>query len=530
MGITPNQSSGHITFTILDNTTMKLGRIITVLCFTILSTSWCVSQTGFYETYKYRDTALWTEFFSILNDNDTLVVHGLSVDENGDQGLLITFLDTLGNILEQKFHADSILLPPFTAEENYDIVKTPDGGYAVVGESEFVSVLIKLNKRGDIEWLHRYPVGPEATVSLFHRLISLPDGYLMAGFKQWKSDFKIYLYVTRLDIAGDTLWERSYGDIGIYHQMGNVVSVDNNTFIIGAWKTKDLVQGVFWTQPWFFCIDSLGEVKWEWFGVRDIKAGIVDDFVLTLDGGIVFLNTFVDSVVNIGTDIGFTRARIVKLNANRMEVWSTVLGLPTTIVNGLSDLAITTEGDFIATGKYAPIEVGGSGTALVNWTAKVSSEGDVTWERFDSTIWTPDKGVLNDPSGITLLSSGSIVICGTVERIHGPDSGDRGYIIKLDKNGCMEEGCELGPITRVDVPYDQNLEVLIYPNPASESATVEFSGRGSIILFDIQGRLMQSIIDATDQATLDLSLLLPGTYFVRVVTDAGWTVRKIIKG
>jgi hypothetical protein len=41
---------------------------------------------------------------------------------------------------------------------------------------------------------------------------------------------------------------------------------------------------------------------------------------------------------------------------------------------------------------------------------------------------------------------------------------------------------------------------------------------------------MLSIIDVTDQATLDLSSLLPGTYFVRVVTDEGWTVRKIIKG
>ncbi len=506
---------------------MKLGRITTVLCFIILSTSWCISQTGFYESYKYRDTALWTEFFSVLNDNDTLVVHGLSVDENGDQGLLITFLDTLGNIIDQKFHADSILLPPFTAVDNYDIVKTPDGGYAVVGESEFVSVLIKLNKHGDIEWLRRYPVGPEATVSLYHRLISLPDGYLIAGFKQWKSDFKIYLYVARLDIAGDTLWERNYGDVGICHQMGNVVSVDDNTFIIGAWKTKDLVEGVFWTQPWFFCIDSLGEVKWEWLGEKNENAGIVDDFVVTQDGGIVFLNTFVDSILE-GQGVGFYRARLVKLNAYRNEVWSTTLGHATFESNDMTELVMTAKGDFITAGKYAP--EGASGSALVNWTAKFSSEGEVLWERFDSTIWTPERGVWNDPSDIILLSSGSIVICGTASRLFGPDRGDRGYIIKLDKNGCMEEGCELGPITRVDVPYDQNLEVLIYPNPASESITIEFPGLGSIILFDVQGRLMLSIDDAIDQATLDLSSLLPGTYFIRVVTDAGWTVRKIIKG
>ncbi|RLD18545.1 MAG: hypothetical protein DRI69_10175 [Bacteroidetes bacterium] len=341
---------------------------------------------------------------------------------------------------------------------------------------------------------------------------------------------KIYLYVTRLDVSGDTIWERNYGDIGIYHRMGNMISVDDNTFIIGAWKTKDIVAGLFWTQPWFFCIDSLGEVKWEWFGERDIKAGIVDDFVLTLDGGIVFLNTFVDSIlISGGTDLGNKRARLIKLDSSQNEVWSTIVGKPTFILNDLANLVVTADGDFIATGKYVPIEPGETGTAMVNWTTKFSSEGEVLWERFDSTIWTPERGVWNDPSDVTLLSSGSIVICGTASRLFGPDSGDRGYIIKLDKNGCMEEGCELGPITRVDVPYDQNLEVLIFPNPASESATVEFSGRGSIILFDIQGRLMQSIIDATDQATLDLNSLLPGTYFVRVVTDVGWTVRTLVK-
>jgi len=312
--------------------------------------------------------------------------------------------------------------------------------------------------------------------------------------------------------------------------MGNMISVDDNTFIIGAWKTKDIVAGLFWTQPWFFCIDSLGEVKWEWFGERDIKAGIVDDFVLTLDGGIVFLNTFVDSIlISGGTDLGNKRARLIKLDSSQNEVWSTIVGKPTFILNDLANLVVTADGDFIATGKYVPIEPGETGTAMVNWTTKFSSEGEVLWERFDSTIWTPERGVWNDPSDVTLLSSGSIVICGTASRLFGPDSGDRGYIIKLDKNGCMEEGCELGPITRVDVPYDQNLEVLIFPNPASESATVEFSGRGSIILFDIQGRLMQSIIDATDQATLDLNSLLPGTYFVRVVTDVGWTVRTLVK-
>jgi hypothetical protein len=45
----------------------------------------------------------------------------------------------------------------------------------------------------------------------------------------------------------------------------------------------------------------------------------------------------------------------------------------------------------------------------------------------------------------------------------------------------------------------------------------------------VQGRLMLSKTDVVDQTSIDMSALLPGTYFVRIVTDDGWTVRTIIK-
>ncbi|RLD17489.1 MAG: hypothetical protein DRI69_12160 [Bacteroidetes bacterium] len=488
-----------------------------------LSHSMCIGQVGFSKTYRYEDTR-HTEFFSILNDNDTLVIHGLAIDGSGNQGLLLTKIDTFGNVLFQRFYGDSVLSTPFLAEDGYDLIKTQEGGYIVTGELNFVSATVKLSENGDIDLITNYPINTEEIVSFYHEICTLEDGFMLGGPKQMRADFKADIFISQLNKNGDTLWEKRYGEIGIWDLMGEMLVLDDNNIVVGGWKG-----GNAWVQPWFFSIDNQGEILWEWLGEKSKKAGVVDDFVLTSDGEIIYLNTFIDTVVLIGEPVGFTRGRLVKLDSNRNEVWSTVVGKATFESNDLTDLVMTSEGDFVATGKYAPNEDGASGTALVNWTVKFSSEGEVLWERFDSTIWTPDRGVWNDPSGITLLSSGSIVICGTAYRLSAPDNGELGYIIKLDKNGCMEEGCELGPITRVDVPFGQNLEVLIYPNPASGSVTVEFPGRGDLILFDMQGRLMLTVSEAIDQVSLDMSTLLPGTYFVRIVTDAGWTVRTIAK-
>ena len=239
--------------------------------------------------------------------------------------------------------------------------------------------------------------------------------------------------------------------------------------------------------------------------------------------------TFIDTIINVGQDIGLKRGRLVKLDSTLTPIWSTPVGHATFELNELSHLVQTDAGDFLATGAYLPVPLGGSGTALVNWTVKFSSEGEVLWERFDSTIWTPEGGVENDPSGITLLSSGSIVICGTARHIFGSDQFSKGYILKFDKNGCLIEGCELGPLTDIEAPFQANLNVLIYPNPAGQKCTVEVPGQASLMLFDVSGKILQVKSEFRDKTVLDLAALLPGSYFVRIATNDGWTIRKIVK-
>lgn len=76
-----------------------------------------------------------------------------------------------------------------------------------------------------------------------------------------------------------------------------------------------------------------------------------------------------------------------------------------------------------------------------------------------------------------------------------------------------------------DVSVDQS--VTIYPNPSSGIVNVKSDSEiRSVELFDIQGRLLQNKLNSN---FIDLSSRANGMYFVRVTTDKGIKVEKIVR-
>ncbi len=72
--------------------------------------------------------------------------------------------------------------------------------------------------------------------------------------------------------------------------------------------------------------------------------------------------------------------------------------------------------------------------------------------------------------------------------------------------------------------------VTMYPNPAKNKVTVKAAGTiKSVQLYDVQGRILQSVADGKSQITLDIANQQQGVYFLRITTDKGSAVEKIIK-
>ena len=78
--------------------------------------------------------------------------------------------------------------------------------------------------------------------------------------------------------------------------------------------------------------------------------------------------------------------------------------------------------------------------------------------------------------------------------------------------------------------FTRDASVQVYPNPASNNVTVKADGNiQSVQLYDIQGRLLQTNIVNSSTSVLDISSRVGGMYFLKVTTNMGVTVEKIIK-
>jgi hypothetical protein len=68
----------------------------------------------------------------------------------------------------------------------------------------------------------------------------------------------------------------------------------------------------------------------------------------------------------------------------------------------------------------------------------------------------------------------------------------------------------------------------IYPNPASESMVVEFTGLGDILVLDLNGRSVLALREVKERAELPVSQLERGIYFVAVKTVSGQVVTRVV--
>jgi uncharacterized repeat protein (TIGR01451 family) len=78
--------------------------------------------------------------------------------------------------------------------------------------------------------------------------------------------------------------------------------------------------------------------------------------------------------------------------------------------------------------------------------------------------------------------------------------------------------------------FDKDASIKVYPNPAGSTVTVSTESElQHIELYDVQGRLLQSAKVSGTQAALDMSTRAGGVYFVKVNTEKGTGVEKVIK-
>ncbi|MBV6442713.1 MAG: T9SS C-terminal target domain-containing protein [Haliscomenobacteraceae bacterium CHB4] len=500
----------------------------TVLIFSILLIPFkSYTQTGFNKTYGLEPDLIGSTFMNILLDHDTIVLFGSAYPSNPPiiQGLLFVKMDTLGNVLLQKFYPDPDL-DKYAAAPNYEIIKTSDGGYALTGETLIgrEGVLVKLSHEGDIEFYKKYP---PALTSSYRKVLELENGYLIAGYLQMQ-DYNIEIFVMKTDKQGNMIWQKTYGEANTIDIMGSIITKDGNHFIIGASKATDpnIPITSAWGRSHIIVIDSLGNVIDDWLGETNKETGIVGLNKLP-DGWLYATRTY--EVLNPWEWGSY--CKIVRRDDNYNLVWEKIVSTTAYYVNVMVDIKPTPDGNWIAAGEWVTpspsFPPNPDDQYLPAFTYKFTTDGDSLWSRQDTIFWHTADTVCSSPvktGGVAVLPSGSIITAGYTDRYCTAPVRSFGWVIKMSKDGCMDTLCVT---TSLNILPNLKNNITVYPNPTSGIVYMDNCQNCTVEVFNVLGNLVFQQQSQPDQ--LNLSGLPDGMYVIKMSNGKTNHSKKIIK-
>jgi Secretion system C-terminal sorting domain len=102
------------------------------------------------------------------------------------------------------------------------------------------------------------------------------------------------------------------------------------------------------------------------------------------------------------------------------------------------------------------------------------------------------------------------------------------YAVIITQNGCIDtSACYSILITDInETPSD--IKNVVFPNPTKGKITVECEGMEKVEVLDVAGKVVYEIAVLGDVLEIDLSVYSKGVYFVRVMTQNGVGVERIV--
>ena len=489
-----------------------------------------VGQPGF---SKWFDFGLAANFHNIVLKEDTLFIAGTAKDPATSQwGALFVKMDTNGVIADYRLHLDSTG-GQFAFDQGYPFLSTSDGGFLLAGKvfNRDSYFLYKLHANGEVEFFKEYFRPLDILSVLPQQAFELQDGYLIITSALLQNGLRD-IQVTKVNDAGEMLWEQLYGEYSKAETVGSIWQEDDNTIVLGASKTTD--QHVNFPAPlkcgssWIFAIDSLGAPKWEWQSAP-CEGNIVRGLHRTGDGGWIYATRDFQAfnAANWGAAPTF-----VKRDSLFNLLWERRVADSYWDSNEMLSLAPTPDGNWVGAGLWLLPEPYNSMLPGYFYAPgclyKVNEQGDSLWARcdtvaLDNPTWSHRYG------GVAVLPSGSIVAAGGFdEEIFGVGNKSWVWVTKVDGQGCLQAPC--GPVSAQEELPSEAGYCRVYPNPAREEVNFErprkYAGAAALIMVsDATGQsVWQHQLGSQDlKAAWQAQNQPAGVYFYRIVYADGAT-------
>jgi len=425
------------------------------------------------------------------------------------------------------------------------ILLTTDGGYLVACDSnsnisgdktensngEFDYWVVKLNATGEIEWQNT--IGG-SDVEIFGSISNTSDGgYILGGTsdsgisgdKTENSKGGADYWVIKLNSSGNIEWQNTIGGNGS-DLLEEVKTTTDGGFILGGWSASGISgdkseASIGFTDYWIVKLDSLGNIEWEnTIGGDDFE--YFSQIFQTNDGGYIVSG---DSQSNISGDKsensnGENDFWIIKLNNLGEIEWENTIG-----GNDLDSRPIafpSQEGGYIVAGSsWSNI----SGDKTENskgdedfWILKLNDEGQIEWQKTiggSGSDWIFDI-IQNNDSSYTIAGNSYSNISG--DKTENSQGESDYWIINFST-----------PLSVADNTFSNSIK--LYPNPVKNLLFIIGSEKNidNLSIYSPLGNVLNNISVNNVSATIDVSGLATGIYYVKLNSDNHSIIKKFIK-
>lgn len=449
-------------------------------------------------------------FQNMIQKNDTIITYGAIGDTIKKLwGIVLSKIDTNGVILKTEYYFDTT--SNYIIENNNQFL-LDNGYYYLLGSiSRRGTVFFK---KTDVHFkeLFTTEIPLVAYANRFPNIIKMKDSlYLCAGtrddFTTNQSNGYFYIINSEGKIIKDITLDK-YVKYGSY--LDELIKVNDNKFLItGVVGISDSTY-----KSRILTIDSLGNVTNTWYSVINEHPGI-QKLILLADSSMIY-STRQFKVVN---GEGFQRTLLVKRDKFMNVLWQRTFNEEwSNYYNQPIDLKETPDGNYILAHDKGSIKNSSKPNVLLTCLFKFNANGDSIWSREDTVIYSEKFGVANNMGGITVLPSGSIVVCGYSNAPIDGSVRSIAWLYKVNKDGCMDF-CNTSGFLDLEAT-EQKLKV--FPNPTSNNITVSAQNPiNDYEVYNIYGQCILKNYSSSNQITLNVENWQNGIYYLKTKDSFG---------
>ena len=374
----------------------------------------------------------------------------------------IDFLKTLGGSLN---------------ESGASIIKTNDGGYAILGHAQSNDIdvsnkpdnsfdywLLKYNLNHELQWQRTYGGSDDDRGT---DIIQANDGsYAIIGYSK-SNDRNITenngandFWICKLSSSGAIVWEKSFGFLGTDNGNAIIQTQDNGFLIAGVLDvsasngqgnskitgTKRHAGGDYWAIK----LDASGEKQWSKF-YGGTFTDTPNDLIQTNDNGFLLVGSSDSNDVDIKNNKGTYDFWIVKISESGTLIWEKSFG--GSQIDEAHAVCDSGDGNYLIVGdtRSNDFDVTNNNGAADLWLIKISPEGELIWEQnYGGNSFDVGRSISKTVDGGFIISGSSRSSDGDLTENKGQNDA---WLLKVNSEGTLLWQKTIGG-SNIDFTYD----------------------------------------------------------------------------